>query len=86
MTADGRHSSVETTDESDRAYDELAYWSDGRLIETYRRLSNDLRRTGFDAETVHRMGRVEERMRARGLDPDPIAEEVAEFHRNGSGP
>ena len=62
-------------------YDELQYWNDGRLIETYRRLSHDLRRRGFDERTIHRMGRVEVELRARDLDPDAIAREVDDAHR-----
>jgi len=59
-----------------RDYDRLRYWGDGRLIDTYRRLSLDLRRRGFDERTVHRMVRVEEELRDRDLDPDGIAREV----------
>jgi 8-oxo-dGTP pyrophosphatase MutT (NUDIX family) len=62
-------------------YDELRYWNDRRLLETYRRLSHDLRRRGCDERTVHRMGRVEEELRARDLDPDVIAREVDDAHR-----
>lgn len=62
-------------------YDDLQHWDDGRLIEAYRRLSDDLRTRGFDAPTAHRMGRVEEELRARGVDPDPIAGAVDEAHR-----
>lgn len=59
-----------------RDYGLLHHWGDVRLVETYRRLSHDLRRRGFDEGTVRRMGRVERELRARDLDPDTIAEEV----------
>lgn len=65
-------------------FDELEYWRDRRLVETYARLSHDLRDRGFDERTVHRMGRVEEELRDRDLDPDRIAREVDE-RRRGSG-
>ena len=59
-------------------YDRLHCWEDQRLVETYRRLSLDLHRRGFDVRTVDRMGRVEVELRARQLDPDRIARAVAE--------
>lgn len=64
-----------TGDDPNDGYDVIRYWTDGRLIETYRRLSRDLRRHGFDATTVHRMGRVEYELRERDLDPDRIVDE-----------
>lgn len=68
----------------DERFDELGYWRDRRLVETYARLSRDLRDQGFDARTVHRMGRVEEELRDRDLDPDRIARAVDE-RRGGRG-
>lgn len=61
-------------------YDDLQCWDDERLVETYRRLSHDLRQRGFDERTVTRMGRVEAELRARDVDPDAIARAVAEAH------
>lgn len=61
-------------------YDRLQHWDDERLVETYRRLSHDLRRLGFDEPTVHRMGRVEAELRARGVDVDAIASAVDSAH------
>lgn len=61
-------------------YDELRWWDDRRLVETYRRLSRDIRQRGFDERTVHRMGRVEEELRARDIDPDAIAGAVDDVH------
>ena len=40
--------------------------------------SRDLRRRGFDEETIDRMGRVEIERRARGIDPEPVARAVEE--------
>lgn len=58
-------------------YDNLKFWDDNRLIETYRRLSRDLRLSGRrDIEHIQRMVEVEWTMRERGLDPEPIAREV----------
>ena len=59
-------------------YDGLASWTDERLVETYRRLSRDIRQRGFDERTVDRMGRIETELRTRGLDPDEVAREVDE--------
>jgi hypothetical protein len=56
--------------------DELQWWDDRRLVETYRRLSRDIRERGFDERTVHRMGCVEEELRTRDIDPDAIARAV----------
>lgn len=63
------------------ADDVLQDWADQRLVETYRRLSHDLRQRGFDERTVHRMGCIEEELRVRGLDPDEIARAVDDAHR-----
>lgn len=51
-----------------------------RLVETYRRLSHDLRRRGFEEGTVRWMGCIERELHERGLDPDTIAEEVDEAY------
>lgn len=61
-------------------YDDLQRWDDAELVETYRRLSHDLRRRGFEEWTVDRMGRVEAELRARDLDPDAIARAVDDAH------
>lgn len=61
-------------------YENLHCWDENRLVETHRRLSHDLRRWGFDEQTVHRMGRIEGKLRDRGLDPDAIAREVERAH------
>lgn len=56
---------------------EAAYcWEDRRLIETYRRLSRDLKRRGFETETVHRMGCVEVELRDRDINPDKVIEHL----------
>lgn len=57
-------------------YPEIDEWTDDRLVSTYRRLSRDFRRHGYDDETVARMFTVEKRMRQRGLDPQIHASEV----------
>lgn len=67
-----------TTESPDDTYEILNQWDDTRLIETYRRLSHDLRQQGFDEQTVHRMGCVEQELRARALNPDEIAKAVEE--------
>lgn len=72
---------VDRTDTAVPESEHFGYWSDERLCETYRRLSRDLRAWGFDERTVDRLGRVEVALRSRGLDPDPIAREVADEHR-----
>lgn len=57
-------------------YPSILEWSDDRLIATYRRLSRDLRREGYDPATTARMCTVEARMRERGLDPQLHAREI----------
>lgn len=57
-------------------YDELQGWNDQRLVETYRRLSHDLRQRGFEEAAVDRMGRVEEELRERNIDPDEIIRDL----------
>lgn len=80
MNPDNSIAVEDADDASVDDYDGLWRWDDRRLIDTYRRLSHDLRRQGFDERTVHRMGRVEEELRARDLDPDAIAREVDDAH------
>lgn len=57
-------------------YPDIDDWPDQRLISTYRRLSRDLRQRGYDDETVTRMCRVEEHLRAREIDPGEIARQA----------
>lgn len=52
--------------------EQIRHWRDRRLIETYRRLSRDLRRRGFERRTAHLMGCVEEGLRDRDIDPERI--------------
>lgn len=82
MTPDNRTTQTGPRDGPKNASDEIRYWRDERLIETYRRLSVDLQRYGFDVRTVDRMGRVEEELRERDLDPDLIAKDVANAQRS----
>jgi hypothetical protein len=67
--------------ESTPVDDALQDWADRRLVETYRRLSHDLRQRGFDERTAHQMGCIEAELRVRGLDPDEIARSVEDAHR-----
>ena len=69
MRSDDSTTEREESDSVD-AYERLQSWTDRRLVETYLRLSRDLRRRGFDERTVHRMGCVEEELRVREIDPD----------------
>lgn len=58
-------------------YDDIEFWDDQRVIETYYRLSLDLRIRKVDAlEHFDRMGQVELELRERNLDPDRIARAV----------
>lgn len=52
-------------------YDE---WSDERLIDGYRRNSHLLREYGIDDRTIQTLCAIEERLRARDIDPDRIVE------------
>lgn len=54
-------------------YDE---WSDERLVDGYRRNSILLREYGPDDRTIHALCAIEERLRARGIDPSEIVEEL----------
>jgi len=62
-------------------YEHLSAWEGGRLVDTYRGLSLDLRRRDYDEQAVRRMIRVEEELCRRGVDTDEIAREVEETHR-----
>lgn len=58
-------------------YDDIHHWDDEKVIETYRRLSRDLRLAGrMDEGHFSRMMEVEAEMRDRGLDPSKVASEV----------
>lgn len=50
--------------------------SDRQFVAAYRRHSEAVLRDGFDPDVVHRMGRVEEALRERDIDPDEIVKEL----------
>jgi len=66
---------VEATGPSTAEYDE---WSDERLVDGYRRNSVLLREYGTDSRTIRALCTIEERLRARGIDPDRIVAELEE--------
>jgi hypothetical protein len=51
-------------------------WSTERLAEGYRRNSVLLREYGADERTIRTLCAIEERLRARNIDPDRIVEEL----------
>jgi len=51
-------------------------WSDQRLVDGYRRNSVLLREYGTDSRTIRALCAIEERLRARDIDPDRIVEEL----------
>lgn len=71
---------TESDQEPNRAeayYTAIEKWTDERLVDTYRRLSRDLRIAG-DArlELYERMIIIEAEMTERGLDAHSVAKEV----------
>ncbi|MCO8243622.1 MULTISPECIES: hypothetical protein [unclassified Haladaptatus] len=69
MNRNLRRSDVGTSPAS--PYDE---WSDERLVDGYRRNSLLLREYGIDDRTIQALCAIEERLRARDIDPDRIVE------------
>ena len=62
-------------------------WSEKRLVDAYRRNSVLLREYGVDERIVRTLCAIEERLRARDIDPDSIVQELTrELLRNGFGP
>lgn len=51
-------------------------WSDERLVDGYRRNSVLLREYGPDERTIRTLCTIEERLRARNIDPNQIIEEL----------
>lgn len=51
-------------------------WTTKRLVEGYRRNSILLREYGTDERTIRSLCAIEERLRARNIDPDKIVEEL----------
>lgn len=51
-------------------------WSEERLVDAYRRNSVLLREHGVDERTVQTLCAIEECLRARSIDPDPIIQEL----------
>jgi hypothetical protein len=69
-----RHSGHVDTDGSRIAdYDS---WSDERLVDGYRRNSRILREYGTDRSTIHALCAIEERLRARDIDPEAIVADL----------
>lgn len=54
-----------------------AEWSDDRLVDGYRRNSILLKEYGTDQRTICALLAIEECLRARGINPDEIIEELA---------
>lgn len=54
----------------------ITAWSDQRLVDAYRRHSEVLIHYGFDLELAHSMGRIEEELRDRAIDPEQIIQEL----------
>lgn len=76
MSSDQRVHSRDVTGYDRGLSEELAEWENQRLIETYQRLSRDLKRRGFDVDTVHRMGCVEVELRDRDIDPERTVDDL----------
>jgi hypothetical protein len=51
-------------------------WSDERLVDGYRRNSRLLREYGSDERTIQALCAIEERLRAREIDPDEVVAEL----------
>jgi hypothetical protein len=70
----GRHSGHVDTDGA-RIVD-YDSWSDERLVDGYRRNSRLLREYGTDRSTIYALCAIEERLRARDIDPEEIVADL----------
>lgn len=54
----------------------VTVWSDHKLVDAYRRHSEVLIHYGFDLELAHSMGRIEEELGDRDIDPEQVIQEL----------